>query len=502
LIKLFKDRFLINTGSNAFSRLFNQVVNFILYPYIILNIGVEAVGIMAIMESVVGPVSFFQSSFIPSKIKYLSEYSSKKIWIQFNNVVNCSLLITFIISLAISIILLLISVFFENIFSISQNSIILASQAAIITAFTVLFSYSLSIGEEIFMSIQRYDVYNGVIILFSTIKLLIIIYFLNVGLTLNILLIINGLSIIGRRLLLIIIAKKYVPDLIFNVKYINTKTLSELFIFSGKILIIALSTFVTRHMGQLITGIYISVESAAFYYTCHKIYSFIKSIPLLFQSALLPYISQFEALNEKNKIIIVTKRLTKYIYIAYLIISLPVILTAENLLLLWLGSDFVEYAYILQILLLHPMISLSHSVLSNVVVAKNKFNFGVKYSVMLAIASILLLVFLIKPYQLTGVALSNVLPYFILFSYYLINALKIVGIKPDEFFMETFAPLILPLICFVISSYVYKYYIEIYNFLDIIMFFTFNGTLFLILSYFFSLSSLEKKYFSSLVTSK
>lgn len=470
-----------------------------IYPFILGKIGIEAVGIMAIMESISGPTGWIQSSFIPSKIKFLSEYYTKQNWEKFNKVILNSMLISILISLVLGGSIFIVAGNFDRIFNVESELLYLAIWCTIITGMTVIIGNTINIGEDLFMAIQRYDIYNGTAFIVNVIRVSIIILMLSLNYNLLALLIVNGLSLIFRRIILLMLSFKYIPDMRFSRKYFDKNILFTLFNFSKKVFIISISVYVTRHFSKFVIGSYMSMSNVAIYYTSYKIYEFIRSLPLMLQSALLPAASYLDAIKDRYMTDQIIFRVTKYAYIIFFIVSVPLFFSAKNILNLWVGPEFVPYTFVVQILLFQSLISICHSALSNVVLAKDDFNFSVNYSVMLGILSMIFLFLLIKPLGLTGVALALVLPYALLVIYFMRNALRIVDIKALRFLNEVYTPIIMPAFSIIISSFLISKYFLINSWIDVFLFFVANGAVFIIIYTVLSLNESEKKDIKTLL---
>ena len=205
------------------------------YPFIFGKIGIEAVGIMAIMESISGPTGWIQSSFIPSKIKFLSEYYTKQNWEKFNKVIFNSILISILIGLVLGLSIFIVAGNFDTIFNIESEILHLAIWGAIITGITVIIGNTITIGEELFMAIQRYDIYNGIALIINIIRVGIIILLLSLDYHLLTLLIVNASSLVFRRILLLILSFKYIPHMRITKKYFDKNILAILFKFSKNV---------------------------------------------------------------------------------------------------------------------------------------------------------------------------------------------------------------------------------------------------------------------------
>ncbi len=488
-----KKRLLINYFTTSSNRLLTQFISFLIYPIILSKIGIEAVGIMAMLDSLSGPTSFLQQSFLPAKIKYLADYFSNKDWDNYNKIIANSFIVSVIFSLIISSILVIIAFNFSKLFNIESTSEATAFYATIITAVTILCANSLTSGEEIFMSIQRYDIINIVQFFVNNCKNLGIIAFLFYGYGLLTVLIINGLGQIVIRILLIIMACIKTNILKYKYLKIDLNIIKKLFVFSSKVLIISISVYMTRHSSKLLIGIFLPVSYVGYFYTCYRVFEMVKQMPLMMQTTLLPTAAYLKQMKDKYRMDQLVFRVTKYSYIIFLLIAIPLIFSAKTFLYIWVGPAVAKYAFVLQILLLHPIIAFSHSVLSQVVVALDDFKFAVYYSVVLSVLSVLILVSTIKFLGLTSAALSVVIPYVILFQYYLKNALLIVKISFSEFLKNTFKPLVIPVIGSIFVSVILSEYFLKPNWGSLIVYFLIIIFCFILFYFIFSINENEKK---------
>jgi len=491
-MKNIKQRIVINTVANAVGRFSILLIGFVIYPFILKYIGIAAVGIMALIDSISGQLGFIQNSFIPSKVKYIAESYAQKNENYLNKVVNNSILISLATGLLVGIVLLIIGINFQNIFKLSENEIPLAFKAVIVSAIGLFFVNALSFSEEIINGIQRHDVLNMMKIVFNIIRVAFIIVFLKLGYGLITLIIINNFSIIALRILLFLYAKKHIHSLRLNIAFIEKAVLLKMVRFTFLIFIISICVFIVRHASKIFVGIYLPLAMVTYYYTSFKVYQVIRSIPHLFVSALLPAVSELYAKNKMHSIKELVFKSTKYCYAAFAMIAIPVMFVSKEILNLWVGPKFAPYAYVIQILLLHLFISLNHVSIAPVVVGMNKMAFAARFSVMLAVLSILFYSTLIKPFGLLGAALGTTLPYFILEAYYLYHAFKILQIKLEDFIRRIYIPISIPAAASIISCLLIRASMNLNSLVKMVIYLCISVITFAVIFFFTSLSNSEK----------
>lgn len=216
-------------------------------------------------------------------------------------------------------------------------------------------------------------------------------------------------SAIITLILSILIWKKFISKVSINIKYFKYEKLKELmkmgsWLFinqAGSILFLSVDLLIINHYyGAILTGVY----SALLQWSI-----LLRTFATMISSVLGPIIMINYAKEQFNKIIEYSKFSVKLMSI---IMSIPIgliIAYNEQILTLWLGNGFVQYAPILNIILIHLTINLAVLPLFYLNTAYNKVKIPGIVSIIFGIFNIILAIVLAVNFnlELFGIALAS-----------------------------------------------------------------------------------------------
>jgi len=449
-----------NTIFNVLGGVFNLVVGFILFPFIVKHIGLTATGIWLSITVMIGYFSLVHTSVGPSLVKFIAEYKAKDKPKAINQYFSTTLTVFFITGILVSLILIILPDFFITVFKLP---IFLAYQTKIILyiyAATVLVLFPFEVFSAVLMGIQRYDAVNLVTILTGLARAVALVVFLNLGYGILAVIIIGVSEWALRTLVMGTLCLKLVPGLKFKFSHLSKETATRLFILSGSIFVIQLCNLVINRSGHLITAVFLSVGMVTFYEAAKKIHFFFIKISAMLISAVLPAASEFHAQEGIKQIREIYLRGTKYLSIAYIPLAIPLMVYSRELLYLWMGDEFSKHWLLIVVLLSMVFLQVNHSVAGQILRGINKMKPLLVYRVLSATTSLILSLILVRKIGLLGIALGNAIPLFLYEVWYLRTIFKLLGLKTSDFIrriiLKTYPPVISVLLILFISR---KYFL-------------------------------------------
>ena len=144
----------------------------------------------------------------------------------------------------------------------------------------------------------------------------------------------------------------YFPSLIFR-----KKLLIHWFKFSLSIFSNGVSSLIYNHAPKFLAASFISPAALAIFDIVNKIPSSLKSFLGLGNKVIMPIASEIST-EGKGTNGALFKIGLKLNIMAFIPLIFALILLSKNILYVWLGTDYVEYAYLMQILLITPILTL------------------------------------------------------------------------------------------------------------------------------------------------
>jgi len=433
-----------NTIFNALGRGWGILVALFLTPYIIGHIGVDKFGIWAIVGVLTGYFGLLDFGIGTSFVKYISEFYARKDYAKINQLVNTGF--TFYGILAIVIIglgFLLIDPIL-HLFNIQAG---LYSEARFVFLMGIMIfgvSNSLSPLTAIQTGLQRMDVSNKVNIAISFPQIAGIVFFLESGYGLSGLIINNAIIMVISSAINIIIAFRILPELRFTPSLSTGEMFKRLFKFGYNLQLAKIFSIITLTIDKLLITYFLSIGLVTFYQLGSSIVERTKGILLLPVPALFPAFSEIDAKGEREKLIEAYSRITKYLSLIAIPIYTFVIVSAPQLMLVWMGPGYEKSARIIQILSIGHLLAILGAGVGNAVLQGiARPDIEMKAGILNVVVNLPLSIFCILKFGFIGAAFSTMFSWSITATFFFIRLHQILKIPIITFIKATFMKTIL-----------------------------------------------------------
>lgn len=337
-----------NSYYNIVGWVLPAVVQLLSVPYIVRNLGYDAYGVWSLVMAVMGYFAFLDMNMLRGGIRYLAEYDGKKDKESANQVVSFGMLAylgiglvgMLIIAICVELVLLKMLKIPEGLNQLAQYTLYLAALGFLLL---MMQTYLLSIPR----ALHRFDISNKIEILFQ------------VGGTGAVV----GLLLLGYGLLEIVVARiaanvicilaahrairKVMPYYEFTRK-INKKIVKDissysLISFAGRL---GMST--TSYANTFIAGSLLGTSAVTLFTVPFLLVERIMNISSRLSMVIFPIASELGAQSRHGELIVIYMKMTKYVFIINLFLTLMFCLFSWDILALWMGKEFAnESAFIL-----------------------------------------------------------------------------------------------------------------------------------------------------------
>jgi len=450
------DKIVRNTLYTVVGRFWGIVVTLILTPYIINHIGIDRFGVWAIVGVLTGYFGLLDFGISSSFVKYISEFYVRKDYEKINQTINTGF--TFYAVLAIIIIglsFLLIDPIL-HLFNIPAG---LYNEAQFVFLLGIMIfgvSNSLSPFTAIQPGLQRMDVSNKVNIAVSLPQIAGTIFFLESGYGLPGLIINNALILVISSAINLIIAFRILPELRFNpLVFAHKEMFKKLLGFGYKLQLAAICFTVTLSIDKLLISYFLSIGMVTFYTLGSTLVEKVQSLVLLPTSALLPAFSEIDAKGERKKLIEGYTRITKYISLIAIPIYTFIIISASQIMMVWMGPGYEKSFLVIQVLALgHLALILSAGLGNPVLRGMGKPEYEMRANLINISINLPLSFFFIMKLGFMGAAFATMISWSISATYYFIKLHQILKIPIIAFIKTTFLKTIL--LCLFIGIITWK----------------------------------------------
>ena len=340
-----------NTIFSSGGFLWSYLLSFLLTPFIIHRIGIEAFGIWAIANTAINFFSFLDPGFGSSYVKYIAEYNTKKDYKTVNKVINTGLIFSILFCIAVFSVYLLLKDFIIGFlkFSPDLNEDVMFTFFGILMVFII--NYAFTVFKSTLSGLLRMDITNTIFVIVSVPGSIGIILFLSFGYGLKGLVCNSIMVALVTVISYALCAYKIFPQMSIHPRFFCSEILRKLWNFGFKVQISGFSEFINRQLDKILLGYLLNVRLVGFYELGSKMALTVGNLPAVFLQAIEPASSELAAAKATKALNTLYARGTKYIVFLTLPLSIFVITNASPIMCFWMsGSGYGKSALAIQIL--------------------------------------------------------------------------------------------------------------------------------------------------------
>ncbi|VVB62877.1 Polysaccharide biosynthesis protein [uncultured archaeon] len=369
----FADQLPRNLFANIAYFLVSVVIGILLVPYFVSNLGIASYGLIPLVTSITGYVAIVVQSLNIVVSRFLTVDLQRKDYVAANRTFNTALFGFTAIILLLAPIVLAVSWFIPSIFHVpvGQKSDAALLFLGVCTAFLIS-SWTGNFTVQLF-AYNRLDFQN----LINLVKLLVqtgmtVLFFALFG---------PNLALLGSAYLIaaviassisIILSRQVCPYLILSLRSFDRRIVKDLCEMWGWVIISQVGALLFLSIDLIVVNLLFGATSAGNYSIALQWSIALRAIGGVLSGVLTPMILSYYAHEQTDSLIQVSKSAVKLMGFA---LALPVGLIcglAPQLLLIWVGSEFINLAHLMVLLTISLSINLAVLPLLSINVAYNQ----------------------------------------------------------------------------------------------------------------------------------
>lgn len=479
-----------------------MVVSFWFIPFIIKNLGSDMYGLWTLSFSIIGFFSLLDFGFGLGVVKWTGETRASGEIEYRNHILSTVFFVYVLIAIGGMLILSGFAVFYGRLFDIPQEFQSIGITILLILGIrSLLIQIPLSLFKGVLFGEQRIFLINIIQIIGTVIYAGSAYVALSQGRGVVWLAIINCASFLVENLLYLIFSYTKVKGLKLAIRFVRKKHLLEAMSFSFYSFLTTIAGLVLFQTDVIIIQLTLNLTLVGIYSVAIKIteYSFLLSKQLV--NVLTPLISELKQNKEEDSIRYLLTTLSKYIMATGVILTATIYVFGQDLLMFWVGPDFVEATIPLMLLMTSFMLTIPELVASNVLTMTGYHAFTAKVSISSIVVNIVTSLLLVKPLGLTGIALGTLASTVVNnVGFTLIKASQTYAFPYRRYLTQVFAPAMLPGVVLVGIGFGLRYLFPVVSVWDMILKAVPGGIAYLVLFWAFSLEkSMKKKILDKLL---
>ena len=410
-------RWIINITSSYLRFIVSMAVLLFMTPYIINHIGLQAYGLWSVIISIVGLLGLTDMGFATAAVKFIAEREGQNDIAGRNRVVGTLLFVYSILAvICLGFTALFTNTLFTNIapgeFWQGMETAHNSKTLIWIVGVAMAISLPLSVFKALLMGAGRQDMVNVIAMIMLGGQAALTVLLLQLGLGVVALAWATAFTLVCQYLLLIPLAWHLLPEFNPSLDRLGLKQVGAMMSFACYAFIANAAVLLILRMDPLIIQHSMALSSVAIYAIAVKIAEQTLLFNKQFSNALMPLVCQSHSVGKHE----ICRRIFTQGSRLLLAIAMPFLgllwVYAEDLILLWVGSDFLASANLLRLLLIAVLCSCIQLNAANVLGMCGQHRQVAAIMVASALLNLVLSLALIQHYGLSGVAFATLLSAF------------------------------------------------------------------------------------------
>jgi O-antigen/teichoic acid export membrane protein len=384
--------------------LFNAIYGFISVPLLLNHFGKENFGLIGVAVSINVYLKLLDMGFSSGNVKFFAGYLAKFESEKLRELFQASLLFYILIGFLNVLVLVGISIYSEEIFSLSFVQNLVFKRLVLILIITSLGGWVGSVMEQ-FLRANDLIGWQQRLLLFSKIvqlaTLFLTIYF--------------NFSILIFFLLFTVSSLIPLPFYIYKIKSLqlnisffpryNKKIFNEVLPYSISIFSFSIFQFSANYLRPIILGVKVGLESVSEYRILEGFASLVMILGASFVGIILPIATKVKSLGDRERELRIAYEGTKYISIFIALLVFGFLLVSDDLMFLYVGNDYKGLIVWLNIWII-TLLGLHNSGLSGLVLSNNSLKPIVYMSAISTIISLAAAWLLVEKFKIGGVIIG------------------------------------------------------------------------------------------------
>jgi O-antigen/teichoic acid export membrane protein len=214
--------------------------------------------------------------------------------------------------------------------------------------------------------------------------------------------------------------KRVVPRVSLSWNF-DAKLLREMFAYGAKISVSRVGGLICFQADKLIVSRVLGLAAVSFYEVSSRLTSFMRAVPLVMLSALIPATSELGARNDREKILQTYLLVSKYVAMVTVAMVAFLVLEAGSVVRLWLGKTFDQSAFLIQILAIGYGVNVLGGAASQTGAGVGRPEFDMRSTILLSIVNPVMSLLLVREFGAPGAAAGTSLALIVAAIYLLVT---------------------------------------------------------------------------------
>ena len=328
-----------NTLLNLIGQALPLIVGVVTIPLVVHGLGTERFGLLSLAWVILGYFTVFDLGLGRAITKYVAEALGKGENAQVPEIIWTA--VTFQAALGIIGAIVLFGItdlLVERVLNIPPELLVEAKDTFHLLALSIPLVLVSSSFSGVLEAAQRFDMVNAVRIPSSILTFILPLVGLYLGFGLPGIVVLILLARLGTLIALVWMDFRIVPEL--REHSVSSACFSRLFAFGGWVMITSIVGPFLVYFDRFLIGSLLTMAAVAYYTAPYEMVTRLWIVSASLSMTLFPAFSAMEGVRDRERLSIFFSRSIKYVFLVSGTIVVLIVVYAEQILQLWLGSDF------------------------------------------------------------------------------------------------------------------------------------------------------------------
>jgi O-antigen/teichoic acid export membrane protein len=435
---------LISTVSNYIGQVIIFVTGFALTPFILSRLGRADYGLWLLAGSVIAYGSLFDFGIIGALTKYVAEYRARGDLKETSTIIATALVIYTVLGVLLAVLVYMAAPIFPRLFNVAEADRQMAVHLVRIMGIGLGLSipsgttYAVLRGLQRFGSINLITAGGTVMVALGTVVVLLLGGGLLEMVAVNI-----PLSLV-MQIPAVLLIRRAEPELKLSWRGASRGWARRVFMYSSSTMAIQSAGQLRNKTDEIVIGAFLPVTAVTPYGLARRLSEAAQLLTHQFLVIILPLASQLEAeqdLDRLRQLFLAGTRLTLVIFLP---VGLTMAVLADDLLALWVGAEYAEYAYLVWVLTAAGIFYVTQDSGSMILQGIGKHKWVAAAAILSGIANLGISIALVRPLGLLGVALGTLIPNILEGLFVLPYSARVLRVSYGALVRQVFIPALLP----------------------------------------------------------
>lgn len=382
------------------------VVGFFLSPFLVRHLGDSVYGVWVLVGSLSGYLGLLDLGLTPATVKTIAAYRARGDQAAINRLVTGGLAVFSVLGVIVLGLSCVLALSFNRLFHAPLDATT-TTAVVMLAGLNLAITFPATIFIGVLRGYQRYDLDAAVTSLTILLRSALLVALILRGhgiLTLSVLTFVFDMA---RLAYLVYCARRINPDIRIARTHFHWPEMRQLFGHSSYFFLITIGNQLNFFTDSIVIGLFLTTASVTVYFIANRLVTYLRDLVVEMTGVLMPAISGLHASEQTARVHELHIVSTKYTMLLALPAAAVFFILGDSFIRLWMGDHYGQSVLILHVLTVAILANLILQPTASVLTGMGQHRVVAQFTIVQAVANLLLSLVLVPTMGLLGVALGT-----------------------------------------------------------------------------------------------